>query len=83
MKEEPLRPQLGEHAEALIGDVLDKREQSIIHDVLDRLAQPEPLDPQYAVQQWQAVAEARRLRSTLLARSRRERARLHSQPRED
>ncbi|HEX5419254.1 MAG TPA: hypothetical protein VFY39_04575 [Gammaproteobacteria bacterium] len=72
---EPVRNQLGEHAEALIADVLDKREKAVVNAVLARLNSGEALDPQFAVQQWLALAEQRRLRTALINRSRVENAR--------
>lgn len=71
---EPLRPQLGEHAEALIADVLDRREQTIINGVIAKLASG-TLDPQLAVQSWMAVAEMRSLRRSLINRAALENAR--------
>lgn len=73
---EPPRNTLGAHAEALIADVLDKREQAIINSVWGKVRSGETLDPQFAIQQWLALAEARTLRATLLSRSRQETARV-------
>ena len=63
---EPLRPQLGVHAEALIADVLDKRESAIINGVLAKLPN---LESQHAIQAWVAIAEARKLRNLLIKRA--------------
>lgn len=73
---EPLRPQLGAHAEALIADVLDKREDTIINSVVSKLAGGHVLEPQFAISQWIALAEARKLRNSLIKRSEIESARL-------
>lgn len=74
MSEAP-RNQLGAHAEALIADVLDKREQALIASVLAQLATG-VLEPQLAVQKWIELAEGRRLRQTLIRRSKVETARI-------
>lgn len=66
MAVEPLRPQLGAHAEALIADVLDKRESAIINGVLSKLPNVEPQD---ALAAWLALGESRKLRSTLIKRA--------------
>lgn len=63
-----VRPQLGEYADSLIADRLEKREEGIIKAVVARLGSGE-LDPQYAIQQWIALAEARKLRASLLRQS--------------
>lgn len=60
-----LRPGLGEHAEALIADQLAKREEAIVKAVVAKLANG-PLSPDYAIQQWVALAEARKLRASLV-----------------
>jgi hypothetical protein len=69
-----LRPQLGAHAEALIADVLDKREEAIILGVITKLSSG-PLDPQLALQAWIAIAEARSVRRQLIKRAELENAR--------
>ncbi len=63
---EALRPQLGAHAEALIADVLDRREEAIISSVRAKLPS---LDPQLALAAWIQLDEARKLRKTLIART--------------
>lgn len=73
---EPLRPQLGEHAESLIADVLDRREEAIINSVHAKLAGGGTLDGQYAIQQWLAIYEQRTLRRTLIQRARAEKSRV-------
>lgn len=70
-----LRPGLGEHAEALIADRLEKREESIIKAVVAKLANG-PLEPHFAVQQWVALAEARKLRASLVRQTQVERQRV-------
>ena len=60
-----IRSSLGEHAEALIADRLQTREEGIIKAMVARLANG-PLDPTYAVQQWVALAEGRKLRASLI-----------------
>lgn len=72
------RNALGQHAEALIADVLDKREQAIIASVMASLTEGK-LDPQSAMQKWIELIEARRLRQALLRRSRIENARTGGQ----
>lgn len=69
---EPLRPQLGTYAEALIADVLEKREEAIINAA--RLKLP-ALDPQLALTFWVQLDEARKLRSLLIKRAETEIAR--------
>ena len=69
------RNTLGGHTEALIADVLDAREQSVIKATLVKLGSG-TLDPTYAVQQWIVIAEGRKLRSSLLKRSQVEAARI-------
>lgn len=69
---EPLRPQLGAYAEALIADVLEKREEAIINAA--RLKLP-ALDPQLALTFWVQLDEVRKLRSTLIKRTETENAR--------
>ena len=66
MSTESPRPQLGAHAEALIADVLDRREQAIIAGVISQLPK---LDPQAALAAWITLAEARKLRNSLIKRS--------------
>lgn len=66
MSVEALRPQLGAHAEALIADVLDKRENAIINGVLSKLPNVEPQD---ALAAWIALSESRKLRHTLIKRA--------------
>lgn len=63
---EALRPQLGAHAEALIADVLDKREDAIINSVRAKLPN---LDPQLALAAWIQLDEARKLRKSLISRA--------------
>lgn len=63
---EALRPQLGAHAEALIADVLDKREDAIINAVRAKLPN---LDPQLALAAWIQLDEARKLRKSLISRA--------------
>lgn len=66
---------LGEYAEALIADVLDKREAAIINTVLAKLNGGHPIEPQFAIQKWIELCEARKLRATLINRTRQETAR--------
>jgi hypothetical protein len=66
MASEPLRPQLGAHAEALIADVLDNREEAIINGVRAKLPN---LDPQLALVAWVQLDEARKLRKSLITRA--------------
>lgn len=63
---EPLRPQLGAHAEALIADVLQKREDALMAGALAKLP---ALDPALALNVLIAVNEIRVLRRTLIKRS--------------
>lgn len=69
---EPLRPQLGAYAEALIADVMDKREEGIINSARSKLP---ALDPQLALTFWVQLDEARKLRSLLIKRAETENAR--------
>ena len=73
-----LRPQLGEHAEALISDTLDRQEATIIKRVMGELAKG-PLDPQLAVHAWLEVASIRKLRASLVRQAQVELKRLTSQ----
>lgn len=57
---------LASRALELVGTQLEKREQQIIGEVTTKLTEG-PVDPQYAVQQWLAVSEIRRLRRALTA----------------
>jgi hypothetical protein len=68
-----IRPQLGVHAEALIADSLDKRENAIINSVCAKI--PSGLDPQWAISQWLAINEIRSLRRSLVKRTEIENAR--------
>lgn len=70
---------LGEHVERLIADVLDKRENAIINTVSHILASGKPLEPQVAIQKWIELFEARKLRSTLVQRSKLENSRIAAQ----
>ncbi len=70
---------LGAHTEALIADVLDKREEGIINSVWSILQSGKTLDPQFAIQQWIALAEARTLRRRLVARTTQENSRIAAQ----
>ena len=70
---EPLRPQLGEHAEALIADALDHREETIINSTIAKLATG--LDPQAALNAWYSIAAARQLRATLIRQAKLEKTR--------
>lgn len=69
---EPLRPQLGEHAERLIADVLDKREEAIINGIRMKLP---TVTPQDALTAWVQLDEARKLRASLIKRADIEKAR--------
>lgn len=71
---EPLRPQLGAHAEALIADVLQKREDAIMAGALVKVSS-QSLDPATALQVLIAVNEIRVLRRTLIKRAETENAR--------
>ncbi len=62
------RDALGFHTEALIADVLDKREESVITATVAKLTSGE-LSQTFALQQWIAIAEGRRLRSALVRRA--------------
>lgn len=73
------RNALGEHAEALISDVLDQREKAIINTVLFTLSSGKALEPQVAIQKWIELCEARKLRTTLLNRSKVENSRIAAQ----
>lgn len=79
MSAEVPRNTLGEHAEALLSDVLDKREQAIINSVWSLVRSGKTLDPQFALQQWLALSELRTLRSTLVNRSKLENSRIAAQ----
>jgi hypothetical protein len=70
---------LGEHAEALIADVLDQREKAIVNIVLFTLSSGKPLEPQVAIQKWLELAEARKLRTALVNRSKQENLRVAAQ----
>jgi len=69
---EPLRPQLGAYAEALIADIMDEREEAIINAVRAKLPN---VDPQAALVAWVQLDEARKLRNTLIKRAETENAR--------
>jgi hypothetical protein len=70
---------LGSRAEEMIGDVLNKREESIINSVCASLISGKTLDAQFAIQQWLAIAEARTLRRSLVNRTKQENSRIASQ----
>lgn len=72
------RNTLGAYTEALIADVLTAREESLVKATIATMAVG-MLDPAYAVQQWVAIAEVRKLRATLLNRSKVENARIAAQ----
>lgn len=78
MSEAP-RNLLGAHTEALIADVLDTREEGIIKVMTAKLQSGEVLEPQFAIQQWIAIAEARMLRTRLVQRTNQENARVRAQ----
>lgn len=69
------RNALGQHAEALIADVLDKREEAIITSVQGALAAGK-LTADLALQKWIELVEARKLRSALIRRSQLENVRI-------
>jgi len=79
MSVEAPRNLLGAHAEALIADVLDKCEEAIINGVWAQVRSGKVLEPQFAIQQWIALAEARTLRATLINRAKQETARAAAQ----
>lgn len=70
-----IRNALGEHAEALIADVLDAAEEAIIVSVMAKLRANEPIDAQFAIQKWLAIFEQRELRRRLVRRSQLEKSR--------
>ena len=67
---------LGEHTEALLADVLDKREEALINTVIAKLVGGHTLEPQFAIQAWVSLYEQRALRRTLIQRTKTENARL-------
>lgn len=70
---------LGQHSAELIADALKSREETIIKSVCAQLSTNGILDPRQAVQAWISIAEARKLKTTLLQRSRVETARVAAQ----
>ena len=72
------RNTLGAYTEALIADVLTAREESLVKATIATMATG-TLEPAYAVQQWVAISEVRKLRATLLNRSKVENSRIANQ----
>lgn len=70
---------LGQHSAELIADALRSREEAVIKAVCAQLSIGNILDPQQAVQSWISIAEGRKLKATLLQRSRVETARIAAQ----
>ena len=78
MAGEAPRNTLGAYTEALIADVLTAREESLVKATIATMVTG-TLEPAYAVQQWVAISEVRKLRATLLNRSKIENARIADQ----
>lgn len=64
-------PPLDAHATARIEEMLAARERSLITSTIAEINKG-PIDAQYAIQQWRAVAEIKNLRNALLRDARRE-----------
>lgn len=78
MKQIEARNNLGAYTEALIADILDKREEMIINTAMTALRGGRSIDPMMAVQLWISLSEARLLRASLIGRTVQENV-LHSQ----